>query len=234
MLLGRPRNAGADGLRLLRGRAIRFEGVEYLPRSRRFLLVMNHYERPGMNVWWPAFAVSAAAWEAQGRPALPLRWIITDRFYRYRLWRIPIPQALVSWFLARVAARYGLVLVARSPEAAASRAVTLRRMRCSLEAPDPVPVASTPEGERAGGRTLGEPIPSAGKSLAWLSRGETPVVPVVAFEEAGTLVVRFGAAFVLDWPGLAEARRQEEPLARQVMDALAALLPPGARGRFGP
>jgi hypothetical protein len=207
------------------------EGMEHIPRDRRFLLVMNHYERAGLGVWWPAFLVSSAL--AQSDDEAPVSWLITNRFYRFRLRGVRLPDRLVSWFLARVAARYGLILVARPQSAAMGRALALRRARRLLDAPNPRPIASTPEGERAAGTILARPVPTSGKALAWLAHAEVPIVPVAVYEDAaGTLVARFGKPFTLPWHGLAEARRMQEALADTVMIAIAACLPQTMRGPY--
>lgn len=234
MLLRRPGNAGADGARLLAQHPTAVIGLEHLPRSRRFLLVMNHYERPGLRVWWPALLVSRAVWQApQVAPPPSVRWLITNRFYRFRLGRIRLPGRLVGWFLARVAGRYGAILVARPAHEAAARAVALRRARRALDGREPQPVASTPEGERGGGRSLVQPVPGSGKALAWLSRGEVPIVPAGVYEDAsGRLVARFGRPFLLPWPGLRLARREQEAMAGQVMRAIAECLPLEYRGPY--
>jgi hypothetical protein len=232
MLLGRRCSLGADAARLLRGYPTAVYGLEHLPEGGPFLVVMNHYERPGMGVWWPSLIVSRSLLERLG-VASP-HWLITNRFYRFRYRGIRFPDRLVGWFLARVAARYGLILVARPRAHAAARSVALRKARRYLDARDPQPVASTPEGEQGGGRKLAHAVPTSGKALAWLSRSTVPVVPVGVYEEPdGRLVARFGPPFTLAWPGLRSARAQQEELTAHVMGAIASQLPPDLRGPYG-
>jgi hypothetical protein len=232
MLVMQRRNLHEDAAWLMRRHATAVEGMEHLPRDRRFMLVMNHYERAGLGVWWPAFLVSSAV--GRNEDEAPVCWLITNRFYRFRLHGMRLPDRLVSWFLARVAARYGLILVARPQSAAMGRALALRRARRLLDTPKPTPVASTPEGERAAGTVLARSVPTSGKALAWLARSEVPIVPVAVYEDAaGTLVARFGAPFTLPWHGLAEARRMQDALADTVMSAIATCLPEGMRGPYG-
>lgn len=231
MLLGRRRSLGEDGARLLRPYPTAVFGLEHLPARGPFLVVMNHYERPGMGVWWPSLLVSRSLLERRGVSSP--HWLITNRFYRFRFRGVRFPDRLVGWFLARVGARYGLILVSRPQAEAAGRAVALRQARRYLDAGDPEPIASTPEGEQGGGRSLGHAVPSSGKALAWLSRSSRPIIPVGVYEEAhGRLVARFGPPFTLDWPGLREARAQQAQLTERVMRAVAAELPEGLRGPY--
>lgn len=228
-LAGRRRSLARDGSELLAARPPVVRGAHHLPRDGAFIVAMNHYERPGMRVWWPAVAASATL----GRPEV--RWIITNQFYRFRLFgRFRVPARVVTWVLNRVGAVYGLIMVERRPEGIARRAVALRTMRRHLDEAGCSPVGSTPEGEFGGGPSLREPYPSSGKALAWLSRGRVPIVPVGVSEEDGHLVLQVGQPFVLAWPGLPEARRQRNALAETVMRAIAGALPPEQRGRWTP
>jgi hypothetical protein len=123
MALGRTRSLGDDSARLLRPYPTTVYGLERLPKQGAFLVVMNHYERPGMGVWWPALIVSRALREHLGVSSP--HWLITNRFYRFRLKGLRLPDRLVGWFLARVAARYGLILVSRPKTAVAGRAAAV-------------------------------------------------------------------------------------------------------------
>jgi hypothetical protein len=237
--LEQRRNVGADGAEMLaRLQApVLIEGAEHIPPSGAFIVAMNHYERPGLRVWWPAIIISRAVWERR-LESPPLVWLITDRFYRFRLFGLRVPQAVVSWFLGRVARTYDLLLVARLEQRAWARAIALRRAGRMLHGPRPWPVASTPEGEMSSGPRLARAIPNSGAALAWLSRGRIPIVPAAVFEDGeGRTVARFGKPFVLEWPhareGLRHARARRDELTTEVMCEIAALLPEALRGEYG-
>ncbi|MDA1001842.1 MAG: hypothetical protein O3B31_00610 [Chloroflexi bacterium] len=81
---------------------------------------------------------------------------------------------------------------------------------------------------------LASPVPNAAVALAWLSRGETPLLPVAVYRDASTqLTISVGEPFTLPWRGLRATRASGDALTRQVMGALAALLPAELRGPFG-
>lgn len=231
-LLGRRRELWRDGQELLREAPPVVHGREHLPEGRRYIVVMNHYERPGLGVWWAALAVNATL----GPP--DVRWIITNRFYRYRLFgRIRVPETLVGSALRLVARVYGCISIERRPEGIGARAVALREMRRTLDAPvvtAPRPLGSTPEAEFGGGQALRDPYPSSGKALAWLSRGELPIIPVGVGDDGERIVLHIGKPFVLAWPGGREARQQRDALAARVMREIAAVLPESQRGGWEP
>ena len=53
LVLRRRLHAGRNALEMLAGKPRpRVEGLERLPASGPCVVVMNHYERPGLRVWW--------------------------------------------------------------------------------------------------------------------------------------------------------------------------------------
>ena len=225
VVLRRRRSLGPDARALLAGRRPRprVEGIAHVPRGGPCIVVMNHYERPGLRVWWCAALATAALWERRGGDP-PVRWLITDRFEGFRFARVRLPNALMAWLLRTIAHAYGLLLVARSEGEAGSRSRVLREARRALRGSGTLGV--TPEAASGSGPELAEPSPGSGAALAWLSGGAAPLVPVAVFEDAdGVLVARFGPAFTLQRAG------GEEP-ATAVMTAIAALLPEQLRGRY--
>ena len=220
---GRRRDLGADGRALFAGREPRprVEGVERLPAAGPCVLAMNHYERPGMRVWWcVALATAAAAGRRGGDP--PVRWLMTDRFEAFRAGGVRWPDAWAAWLLARVARAYDCLPVARPGAEAAARASALREARRTLRAGGLLGV--TPEAASGAGPEIGDAWPGAGASLAWLSDGAVPIAPAAVFEDAsGRPIARFGPPFTLE-------RGEGEAAADAVMAAIAALLPPALRG----
>ena len=78
LILGRRRSFAAEGTRAMARLPLppRIEGVEHIPTSGPFVLVANHYERPGLWMFWSTFVMSAAV--TQRRPQRSeVRWLIT-------------------------------------------------------------------------------------------------------------------------------------------------------------
>ena len=238
LVLRRPRDLGVDGLQLFAGRdpRPRVEGIARLPPQGPCVLVMNHYERPGLRVWWGVVLLTAAVRQRRGSGgggnAPPVRWLMTDRFRGFRLGPLPLPDALLAWLLARIARAYGCLLVARPEHEQALRSGALLEARRALRRCGVLGI--TPEAASGGGPELHAPQANSSVALAWLSQGETPIVPVAFHDDAaGRLVARFGRPFTLPWLGLGEARAREAELTTQVMAAVAGLLPPRLRGAYG-
>ena len=225
-VLRRRRRLGPDVRELLRGTEPRprVRGIEHVPLDGPCIVVMNHYERPGLRVWWCAALVSAALSVRRGGEP-PLRWLIADRFEGFRFAGLPMPDRLMAWLLGEIGGAYGLLLVARPEDEAQSRSALLREARATLR--EGAVLGITPEAASGSGRQLASAWPGSGAALSWLSSGSTPLVPVaVRDDEDGALLATFGAPFTLE-------RASDEEGARAVMDALAALLPPELRGPYG-
>ena len=225
-VLRRRRRLGPDSRAMLRGAQPRprVVGIEHMPREGACIVVMNHYERPGLRVWWCAALVGAAL-EAHRGGEPPVHWLITDRFERFRYFGVPMPDRLMAWLLGKIGGAYGLLLVAKPDDEVRSRSSLLREAREILRAGAVLGI--TPEAASGCGQELAAAWPGSGAAVSWLSSGTTPLVPVaVRDDEDGAMVATFGAPFTLE-------RMSDEEGARAVMGPVAALLPPGLRGVYG-
>ncbi len=224
LAMRRRRHAGRDALKMLAGKPCpRVEGIERIPASGPCVLAMNHYERPGLRVWWGVALMNAAVWQHRGDP--PMRWLMTDRFEGFRMAGIRWPDAIMAWLLGRIAWAYGHMLVAKPEGDASPRALVLREARRALR--DGGVVGVTPEAASGSGPELATAWPGSGAALAWLSSGSIPIVPVAFFEDGeARLLARVGEPFTLD-------RARDDEGAEAVMGAIAALLPAELRGSYG-
>ena len=225
-VLRRRRGLGPDVREMLRGTEPRprVRGIEHVPLEGPCIVVMNHYERPGLRVWWCAALVSAALSARRGGEP-PVHWLITDRFEGFRFAGLPMPDRLMAWLLDKIGGAYGFLLVARPEGEAQSRSGLLREARTMLR--EGAVLGITPEAASGSGPQLAAAWPGSGAALSWLSSGSTPLVPVaVRDDEDGALLATFGAPFTLERAG-------DEEGARVVMDAVAALLPRELRGHYG-
>jgi len=231
LLLGRKRSFKRDSLLVLEanaGSARRVEGIEQIPSSGSFMLVMNHYSRRGLRPYHCAMAASAAIGDR--RPGLPeMRWTFTSEYLGQHIGPVPIPLTLIRWLFRRVAQVYGFIIMPRREELRLGRASALREL---LRALDAGPIAMTPEGLRSSGR-LTEPPEGVGRFLGMASR-RAPLLPAGAWEDdEGVLHLRFGPAF-----HLAAADRTRAPdiedrrLSRATMVEIGRLLPPEYRGAY--
>ncbi|HXG35516.1 MAG TPA: hypothetical protein VNL15_00950, partial [Dehalococcoidia bacterium] len=86
-------------------------GDEFIPVHDPFVLVANHYERPGLRVYWGGTLVSfAVSQKRQDR----LHWLMTSEWRNYRLGPVPVPVWFLRWLFRRIARVYGLIIVPRA------------------------------------------------------------------------------------------------------------------------
>ncbi|HUS81992.1 MAG TPA: hypothetical protein VM013_01890 [Dehalococcoidia bacterium] len=221
LLLGRRRSFARDSALVMAKNPYprRFEGFEQLPQDSSFIIVMNHYNRPGLHPYHCAMAASAAV--AGQRPGQPeLSWLFTSEWYGRRFGLLLIPTWLIRWLFGRVGRIYDFIVLPRRVELVMARASSLRHVFAALAKR---PVAMTPEGIGTGHLT--EPPAGSGLFLTILSEHGYPLFPLAVFEEDSTLVLRLGRPLRLSTPRDI-SRDESDRLAReQTMVALGRLLP---------
>jgi hypothetical protein len=189
-----------------------------------WLVVVNHYTRPGFRAWWITMAISATLPREVG-------WVTTSTLtFPDRLRASTITPAS-RWFLRHVAKLYGFVAMPPMPprpfEVQARAAAVRRALRRAAE-PDAL-LGLAPEGGDMPGGVLTPPPSGSGRFLSHLARHGLRFLPVGAFEDERRLCLHFGTPF--DLP-----RRLPEPLDESasyvVMSAIAACLPERLRGTY--
>lgn len=222
LLLGRCRDIVVDAARLLapvepRLRAL---GEAYIPKTGPLVVVANHYERAGMWMIWGMFLLSRTL--GQRRPGLPLHWVMTSEWRRFRLLGLlPVPSPLFRWPFRRLAAMYDFVVLPAVEERVLGRAVALRSALAKLQGD--ATLGLYPEGDTS--FELREARPGSGAFLLLASQRGVPLLPVGVYEEDGVLTVAFGQPFSLE-VGSGRERAEQDQLAReQAMTAIARLLP---------
>ncbi len=221
LLFGRRRSFAHDSALVMANCPYprRFEGFERLPEDSSFVLVMNHFNRSGLNTYHAAMAVSAAV--AERRPGRrELSWLLTSEWYGRHVGPINVPVALTRWVFARVGLIYGLIVLPRRPELVMARASSLRRVLTALKGG---PVGITPEA--AGPGVLIEPPAGNGLFLATLSRHGYPLYPLGVFEEGSTLVLRVGEPLALRLDHGMTREEADRRAREESMTAVGRLLP---------
>jgi 1-acyl-sn-glycerol-3-phosphate acyltransferase len=221
-IVGRRRSWAGDSRLVLEANpyARTIVGIEHVPTTGPLIIVMNHFNRPGLRPYHCAMVVSAALSERlAGRPEV--RWAFTSEYRDRKIGPVPISPAVFRWAFARMARTYDFVPIPRQELLVMNRALALRRLARRLSQG---PVGLAPEGLLASD-TLVEPPEGNGLFLELLGRGVVPFLPVAAWEDGSALTVRFGEPFYLSPPdGL--SREERDRLARdQVMIAIGSLMP---------
>ena len=224
--LGRRREVGKDAQEVLAHAHFPYRLLqqENIPATRSLALIANHYERPGLKVFWGGMVITAAIWERRRQSP---RWLMTSEWYDFRLGPLPVPVPVLRWLFRRLAEVYGLIIVPRAKERAMGRAAVLRAV---LEAAqEERPIAFFPEGIGTG--TLIRPPEGVGVLLLGLAQRGVPVVPVGLYEEEGALVAKFGPPVSFQIRD-GDERDQARWARDQAMMAIGRLLPPHMWGYY--
>lgn len=189
-----------------------------------WLVVVNHYFRPGFRAWWLSMAISAS---------LPREvcWITTSTLTFPDRLRASTFTPASRWFLRRIARLYGFIPMPPMPprpfEIEARAAAVRQALRRATE-PE-VLMGLAPEGGDMPGGVLAQPPAGSGRFLWHLTRHGLRILPVGAFEADGRFCLRFGEPFDLP-PSLPPP--VEASASHRVMSAIAACLPAQLRGSY--
>jgi 1-acyl-sn-glycerol-3-phosphate acyltransferase len=194
-LVRHKKSLRSDAIRLI-GKIsppIRYVGVENIPTTGGFQILVNHYARPGFNTAWIALAVSAVL------PA-ETTWIMSDEWiFKGNPLRFVLRPAM-RFVLASIHWVYGFLSMPTMEEGysdLASRSAAVRRViefaRCHAEAI----IGLAPEGRDSPQDGVGLAPPGGGKFMRQINRMGFTMLPVALFEKDGYLLVRFGKPFDL-------------------------------------
>lgn len=230
MLLGGKRDLGQDVRASLMSARPQPRVIDerHIPPDGPFVFVSNHYERPGLKVFWGGMLATNAIFERR-RTQRTLHWLMTSEWYNFRLGGImPVPVWLLRWLFRRIADVYGLVIVPRSQERLMGRAAAMRSILEVIERQGE-PIGLYPEG--LGKDVLIQAMPGTGLFLHSLSRRGIPILPAGIYEDGGALTVRFGPPFFLQLPQETDKDERDRLAREQVMAHIGRLLP---RRMWGP
>jgi len=232
VLRGRTRNLAADVEATLMAARPEPHALndQHIPPEGPFVLVANHYERPGLKVFWGGMLASHAVGQRRTSQR-SLRWLMTSEWYDFRLGPLPVPVWALRWLFRRIAQVYGLVIVPRAAERGVGRAAALRTILNVLRGSGDA-IGLFPEAIGTG--QLIEPMPGVGSFLLSLSNRGIPILPVGIFEEEGALIASFGPPFSIQVPRSVEKGERERLASEQVMVAIGRLLPSELWGVYAP
>ncbi len=189
-----------------------------------WLVVVNHYARPGFRAWWIPMAISAALPREVG-------WVTTSTLTFPDRLRASTVTPASRWFLCHVARLYGFVAMPPMPPRpfeVEERADAVRKVLRLAGQPQAM-LGLAPEGGDRPGGVLSPPPPGSGRFIWHLARLGLRLLPAGAYEAEGRFCLRFGAPFI--FPSSLPPPVEESAL-HQVMTAIAACLPIHLRGSY--
>jgi 1-acyl-sn-glycerol-3-phosphate acyltransferase len=226
---GRPRSLAADGMRAFRHAPAPpiLRGADNVPEQGPFVLVANHYERPGLWMAWPAVYLSNAVRQRTGSD---LHWVAIEEWESFRIRGMPIPPWATRLVFRRAYSTYGIVAMPPLGSSAAARAAAMRSAVHVIKSGGVIglmpeaTVGPTPE--------LLEAREGVGEFLLLLANAGGCILPVGLFEESARLVARFGKVIELSVPHDVSKQDRDRWVRRRVMCAIRDLLPPALWGVY--
>jgi hypothetical protein len=221
------------------------ESDHLIPAAGTFLVVTNHYTRPGLGAWLgPALITQAIA---QRRSDTSVHWLMTSAWlYRDRLhsWTV---TPVTRWLFTHLAEMYGFVTTppvydgwAQPQEGAAAVRRFLTLAQQARARGEVLAIAPEGGGDAAHPGCLVVPPPGAGRFLLLLARQtgaassdtNLPLLPVGVAERDGRLVATFGQPFSLLLPPALPKAQADAWASRRVMLAIGRLLPAELWGEY--
>nr|MBC7245390.1 hypothetical protein [Chloroflexota bacterium] len=239
ILLGQKRAFSADAKQLLVGiqPEPRVENAHLIPPEDAFVVVTNHYYKPGYGVWWGIALITAAIVQARATSDEVI-WLMTNRWTYPDALRRRLLTPITHLLFTRLAQIYGFVSMPPMPPQPQYLQEGVRSVRQVLfllsnahSERKPL-IGLAPEGRDSPDGSLIEPPPGSGRLLLHMANLGLKVLPVGVAEVDGVLTASFGPPFTLgSWPELSK-EEQDRQASSQVMAAIGAQLPPTLWGVF--
>ncbi len=227
-ILGRPRSFADDTRQVLtswHSYKVLGELPDIKSNDHGWLITINHYTRPGFDVWWNAFVASAYF------PA-EIRWITTTALESDNPFHKAFFTPLTRWFLQRLGKVYGffqMPAMPPKPEENMKRALSIRSILGAIRESKYSVIGFAPEGTDWNDGKLMRPFPGTGRFLASLANEKLTFLPVGTYEEEGTFIVKIGTPYKLRIDRTLSHQEQDAAAIDIVMDRIAACRPPAMR-----
>lgn len=192
-----------------------------------WLIVCNHYSRPGFGAWWIPMGIAAIV-------PHEMHWIITAALRFDDPLRSRSITPLSRWFLQRVSHVYGFTCMPPmppQPQDIRQRAQSVRAVLRFIETNEHPILGLSPEGADSFYGDLQPPPPGAGRFAAMLAKRGFHLLPIGVFEEQHRLYLSIGDAQQLPLSA-SDSKVRDRQMADFVMRAIAACLPFNLRGSY--
>ena len=196
------------------------EGMANIPASGGYVVVVNHYSRPGFNTAWTALSLAAVI-EPEITFIMSEAWAFTGNPLGFLL------RPLMKYVLASINEVYGFLPMPSMVEGfsdARSRAAAVRRVIKFGRAHPSAVIGLAPEGQDSPHQGVGLAPGGGGKFILHLNRMGFQLLPAVVQEKSGKLSIRFGQAFNIALDSGLPADAIDGFVSRSIREQLLALL----------
>lgn len=207
---------------------LHIQGHEFIPQHGPCVITFNHYHRPGFQAWWLALAVASCVEQE-------MHWVVTNELTFPHKWYGFIGRPLSRWLLRTLEKTYeftSMPPMPPRPKDSEARALAVRHVLSHIKHTEKPILGLAPEGRDNFGGCLSLPALGAGRFGLLLASSGLRFVPVGAFENEGSLFLRFGPGFDLHVPAELSSNEKDIRAARIIMQNIAHLLPTSLRGEF--
>jgi len=232
VLFGIRSSLSHDAALLLRGAnpPPRVLNAHNIPTDSSFIVVYNHYDRPGLGAWWGIAPIATTIAAQRTREPREVHFMMAREWHYARGFDRWVKQPFTRWLFGRFAKTYGCIglppALLDTDEYRGQGTSAIRRAIELTRRHPPELIGLSPEGNTGENLGLCQPPRGAGLMLWLLARDTIPLLPVGIFEDDDQiLTVNFGVPFTLQVsPQLSKLARDVES-ARQVMIRIGMLLP---------
>ncbi len=192
-----------------------------------WVVIVNHYYRPGFRAWWIPLSISSVI-PSEIHWTMTSTWRFENRSYLGWL------QPLLRKLFHRIAAVYGFTNMPPMPpsiEETQQRAHAVRQvLRHVITHPEAI-LGMAPEGRDAPDGGLIVPPSGVGRFVCHLAKHGMRMLPMGVFEAGGRLCLQVGSPMKLPLlDGTPEERDRE--MSDLLMEAIAECLPAHLRGAY--
>lgn len=207
--------------------------TQNIPPDGNLILTVNHYDRPGMGMWWSGALAIATVAKYRTDPREFHAVMVREWWYPRGFGRM-VKQPLTRWAFRQFAKAYKIALLPPAiDEYKGTGGIDVRRVLALTRGDKPELVAMAPEGYAGKNGALKHPPDGAGLFLLMLSHDTIPLLPVGIFEDAeNRLTANFGTPFMLCVPHTLSRKERDREAARQVMVRIGRLLPENLWGVY--
>lgn len=200
--------------------SLEVQGTENLPEKAGYVVLVNHYFRPGFRAWWISLAISSVI-------PREMHWIMAAAWTYPKTIYGRLMERTSRFLFRKIASVYdftNMPPMPPRPNEVAERALAVRKVLRKVRDNPSIILGLAPEGGDNLDGKMHLPPSGAGRFIGHLQASGLILVPAGIYE-TDRLCLKFGPPLHLIQPGQLSADELDTCLSGQVYKAIAALLP---------